>query len=170
MARFTLLLTGMFLLLLSLLSIWVTTAPGHTTLASLGISTAGLEPSSVQVPFLALFVLGYIFLSGNLLEGLTLTLSSAMVGGHTMSTQRLTRARRDRGPEVKGLLVWGVVAYVAVAFAFGTMLIMSSSYNGDPNFAQLFDPAMLATTMTWPWHFLASLGMFGLAPSEFYAR
>ncbi len=86
-----------------------------------------------------------------------------------MSTQQLTRARSEHGPEVKGLLMWGVVAYVAVAFAFGAMLTLFPP-SGDANFAQIFDPAMLATTMTWPWHFLASFGMFGLAPSDFYAR
>lgn len=167
MNRLTLLLTGLLFVLLALLSVWMTSVPGHLTLAGMGFSVAGLEPTAVQLPFLTLFALGYIFLAGNLFEGLTGAVASALVGGHTISTQKLLTKHR-RSPEIQGPVIWGVAAYLGVALGFALLLIFLSQPE-EQNVARLLDPAMLKTTLTWPWHLLAAFGTFGLSPSDFYS-
>lgn len=158
MARLILLFTGLLLLLFSLLSIWITSVPGHLTIARLGLPVPDLQPKDMGMPFLTSFTLSYILLVGNFLEGLTGAIASSLAGGHTMEPQ---------SPGVRGLFIWGIVAYLLMAFGFGLLLIFFI-LPGEKSPFRLLELPMLSYILTWPYHVLAALGAFGLSSTDFY--
>ena len=156
MARLVLLIQGFFLILGSFMVLWWVSPGGQSFQRQAGIETAGLGPRDVALVAAGLFAVGFMCLSGYTLQRFTAALTGAVVGGSAVRGEASARP----------MLAWGLLAYLAVAGLFGTFVLLI--VDGSSDFARFGDPAFLRLVLTWPYHLMAAVGLFGLPAEAFY--
>ena len=156
MARLVLLVEGCFLILGSLLVLWWVSPEGHGMQRQLGWEFPPMRPRDVAMIAGGLFAGGYVLSGGYVLQRFVAGVIGAVTGG--MYDQREGQTR--------SMIAWGIFGYLVMAGAFGTFVLVV--VEGSGQFERFMDPQFLRLVLTWPYHVMASLGLFGLPTEEFY--
>lgn len=156
MARLVLLIEGCFLILGSFLVLWWVSPAGYGMQRQLGWEFAPMGPRDVAMIASGLFAGGFVFAGGYTLQRFVSGIIGAVVGGVYDQRQGQTRS----------MLAWGIFGYLLVAAMFGSFVLVV--VEGSGQFDRFMDPQFLRLVLTWPYHVMASLALFGVPTQEFY--
>lgn len=117
-----------------------------------------LQPRDVGLYCILVFALGFVFIAGATLESIFMGVSRALSAG-------VATSEREWG--VRRKILWGAVAYLAMAALFAAYLIFFVLPDAG-NVGRLRDPLFLQFVLTWPYHLLAAAAPFGLSRDAFY--
>src|SRR5581483_5847506 len=117
MNRLFLLLIGCFGQLALLSVLWAASPLGQRFLTGTGYALPDMRPGDLSLQLTLLAGLGFVPIAGYALHGLSNALARAVVGSHGGSFRR-------PGEDVRGMLSWGIFAYVAFALVFGGVFLV----------------------------------------------
>lgn len=153
---------GLACLLAGHLVVWLTTGQARSALGW-GLDAA---PKDVAVAYVALVSLGFVAFVGSALEAGYNTWVSVLTSGHHISRD-VAIMRRGDGPHLVERLLWGLPPYLVIALVFGLYVRLGLEHQSFTPW-MLADPAFLAFSYSWPYHFMAVAGVWGFAPHQFY--
>lgn len=156
MTRLVLLVEGCFLILGSLLVLWWVSPGGHGVQREMGWELNPLAPRDVGLIASALFAGGYVLAGGFALQRFVGGVIGAVVGG----------TYDQREGQTRSMIAWGVFGYLVMAAIFGTFVLVV--VEGSGAFERFTDPQFLRIVLTWPYHVMASMGLFGVPTEQFY--
>ena len=165
MGRIVLLIAGLFLVTVPLALLWGASSTGEGMLAGAGFRDVNYTPKDIFIIFLAMFITGYVFVVGTLLQNLVESFASTLTGGHNVSRDDVIAGRQEGwgfGPKV----ILGGFTYLLIAVLYGTFLqwFVVPDSQGLSRFTDL---EFVKHVLGWPYWLCAALNLYGIPASRF---
>ncbi len=156
MARLVMLVEGCFFILGSMAVLWWVSPGGNGFQRQVGFDGPALGARDVAMVASGLFALGFVLSGGYALQRFMGGIAGLVTGG-----------AYDHGEgQARSMLLWGLFGYLAAAGLFGSILLVMVERTGA--FERFAAPQFLRFVLTWPYHMMAALGVFGLPADIFY--
>lgn len=165
MGRIVLMIAGFFLMVLAWVLLWGASINGRILFANAGLGDIRYLPRDVYLHFMAMFVLGYVFVTGTFLQNMFGAIASVLTGGSNVNKQDLYE-KRDEGWGFVPKLVLGGFAYLFIAVLLGAVLQLFVIPDSQ-GFGRFLDPEFMKVILSWPYLFARALHVFGLPDDSF---